>query len=226
MILQILNYCKQSISVQIKSMNAHNIGPNTLLGFIKNNKLFYMTYDYNVNELYTDETVAYGILNTSDVSKLDKYTPIYAKDIAPGRDITIRSNVQKLTDGIGISISQITMDKDWYVSEFLCYTKAVKLMHKWFTEHKLVDIYEKQHKMSPIKAFTEWVTGPNIKFFSPSDRHIWYKRAMAIDYEMEKKSARLLTVIVKKMYLLITKEISFLGKCMKFLIYLIKNKCQ
>ena len=171
-------------------MSAHNIGPDTLLGFKKDDKLFYITYDYDVKELYTGETVAYKILNTSDVLKLNEYTPIYAKNIAPGRDINIRSNNQKLKKNIGISISQITIDKDWFVTEFLCYTKAVKLMHKWFTEHKLSDIYQKQHNMSPIKGFTEWVTGPMITFFSGSDKHIWYQRAMAIDYEMEKKDCK------------------------------------
>ena len=42
-------------------MSAHNIGPDTLLGFKKDDKLFYITYDYDVKELYTGETVAYKI---------------------------------------------------------------------------------------------------------------------------------------------------------------------
>jgi hypothetical protein len=167
-------------------MPAQTIEDHTVLGFVQGDTLYYVTSTYGVRQLDTDRLVATSVMNEGAVRKCTFGNPVYGRDIASGISMTVRTRDQIQNKNSGIAITHMrTGPKGWSVCETLCRHNAMRLMSKWFMEHGLMDLYQKQCSMSPNKGFVEWVTGKNIKFFSKSDKLQWYNNAMEIDYEME-----------------------------------------
>tara|TARA_B100001093_G_scaffold507949_1_gene569284 strand:- start:2069 stop:2824 length:756 start_codon:yes stop_codon:yes gene_type:complete len=169
-------------------ISAHGISDYTLLGYTSSVLNYYVDYNNNVRRFDTGEIVAENITNVKDAEKLTIGSPVYGKDIWKGRDMTVKSENQSLPTNIGIAISQMTVNNNsWNISKHLNRKVAIKIVHKWFIEHKWLALYNKQTDLIPMRAFIDWVTGKNFGKLSAGDKHTWYKNAMNIDFEMEKR---------------------------------------
>lgn len=177
---------------------AHNILENTIIGFVAGDELFYVTEDYEVANLTTGEIVSTGGPRLDNRTAVDTYATevashtraVYGHDIAPGISMTVAKKDAKPKQNIGITITTMRVGgpgNSWSVVEPLAQRHAVRLMHKWYTEHGLIDLYMR-NKFTAFSGFQEWVSGHLIEFFSPGNKFQWYGHAMDIDYEMETKA--------------------------------------
>ena len=170
----------------MSQINAHAISEWTLLGYTSAGLDYYVDYNNNVRRLDTGAIVAENITNVKDAEKLTIGSPVYGKDLWRGIDMTVKSEDQTLSTNIGIAINQMTVDKgSWNISKHLDRRVAVKLVHKWFIEHKWLALYNKQTEMTPIRAFIHWLGEEHFGKLSRSDKLCWYNNAMKIDFEME-----------------------------------------
>ena len=169
-------------------INAHAISEWTLLGYTSPELNYYVDYDNNVRRLDTGAIVARNITNVKDAEKLTIGSPVYGKDVWLGIDMTVKKVDQSPPNNIGIGISQMTARNGcWEFSRHLSREIAIKLVHKWFIEHKWLALYAKQTDLPPMRAFIDWVTGKHFGKLSTEDKFTWYKNAMNIDFEMESK---------------------------------------
>tara|TARA_B100000575_G_C23143782_1_gene666944 strand:- start:5074 stop:5955 length:882 start_codon:yes stop_codon:yes gene_type:complete len=167
-------------------MSAHTVEQNTVIGFVNGLDLYYVTSNYDVKHLDTDQLVATNVTNEGEVQQCTFGNPVYGRDIADGISMTVRTRNNKLNTNTGIAITEVRVGSyGWSVCEHLPTHQAMLLMSKWFMEHGMMELYQKQCNMAPNKAFLEWVTGKNIKFFPKNGKLQWYSNAMSIDYEME-----------------------------------------
>ena len=171
----------------MSQINAHAISEWTLLGYTSPELNYYVDYNNNVRRLDTGAIVARNITNVKDAEKLTIGSPVYGKDIWMGMDMTVKK-VDQSPLNIGIAITQMTVrDGCWEFSQHLSREVAIKLVHKWFIEHKWLALYNKQTDLPPMRAFIDWVTGKHFGSLSAEDKHTWYKNAMKIDFEMESR---------------------------------------
>jgi len=171
----------------MSQINAHAIAEWTLLGYTSPELNYYVDYNNNVRRLDTGAIVARNITNVKDAEKLTIGSPVYGKDIWMGMDMTVKK-VDQSPLNIGIAITQMTVrDGCWEFSQHLSREVAIKLVHKWFIEHKWLALYNKQTDLPPMRAFIDWVTGKHFGSLSAEDKHTWYKNAMKIDFEMESR---------------------------------------
>ena len=180
-------------------MPAHNILANTIIGFVlPSGKLLYVTKNYEVADIETGQIVSTGGSREDDSSTVDAYAnevashthAVYGRDIAAGISMTVAKRNAKLNQNRGIAVSTMRIDSlgnTWSIVDTLSSKNAVRLMHKWFIEHGLMDLYI-SNRYTAISGFQEWVCGDLIEFFSPENKLQWYRHAMNIDYEMEKKA--------------------------------------
>ena len=172
----------------MSQINAHAISEWTLLGYTSYEHDYYVDYDNNVRVFDTGAIVARNITNVKDAEELTIGSPVYGKDIWMGIDMTVKKVDQSPPKNIGIAISQMTARKGcWEFSNHLSREVAIKLVHKWFIEHKWLALYTKQTDLPPMRAFIDWVTGTHFGSLSAEDKHTWYRNAMNIDFEMESK---------------------------------------
>ncbi len=180
-------------------MSAHNILANTILGFVlPNDKLLYVTKNYEVAEMETGKIVSTGGPHQDKSTTVDAYAnevashthAVYGRNIAPGTSMTVAKRNCEPNQNICIAINTMRIgDKgtSWSIVEHLSEKNAVRLMHKWFIEHGLMDLYIR-NKYTAISGFKEWVCGGLIEFFSLEDKIEWCRHAMNIKYEMEMES--------------------------------------
>ena len=172
----------------MSQINAHAISEWTLLGYTSPELNYYVDYNNNVRRLDTGAIVARNITNVKDAEKLTIGSPVYGKDIWTGIDMTVKKVDQSPPNNIGIAISQMTARNScWEFSQHLSREVAIKLVHKWFIEHKWLALYNKQTDLPPMRAFIDWVTGKHFGSLSAEDKHTWYRNAMNIDFEMESR---------------------------------------
>ena len=172
----------------MSQINAHAISEWTLLGYTSHEHDYYVDYNNNVRVFDTGAIVARNITNVKDAEELTIGSPVYGKDIWMGIDMTVKKVDQSPPKNIGIAISQMTARKGcWEFSNHLSRDVAIKLVHKWFIEHKWLALYTKQTDLPPMRAFIDWVTGTHFGSLSAEDKHTWYRNAMNIDFEMESK---------------------------------------
>ena len=169
-------------------ISAHSISSWTLLGYTSPGLDYYVDYNNNVRRLDTDAIVAENITNVKDAEKLTIGSPVYGKDVWRGYDMTVKSKDQSPPTNVGIAISQMTISEgSWNFSRHLDKRLAIRLVHKWFIEHKWLALYNKQTDLLPMRAFIDWVTGKHFGSLSTEDKFTWYKNVMNIDFEMEKR---------------------------------------
>ena len=179
-------------------MPAHSIRSTTIIGFVSNDKLLYVTKNYEVAELDTDKIVSTGGPQPDSTLTVDSYADlvadhthaVFGRDIAPGIAMTVAKRNAKPNTNIGIAITNMRINDDsgsWSVVKTLKQKHAARLMHKWYIEHGLMDLYIK-NKYTAFSGFREWVCGSMIDFFHADNRLQWYKHSMNIDYEMELKN--------------------------------------
>ena len=172
----------------MSQINAHAISNWTLLGYTSTGLDYYVDYNNNVRRLDTGAIVAENITNVKDAEKLTIGSPVYGKDVWNGSQMTVRREDQSSPNNIGIAISQMTAKNGcWEFSNNLSKRIAIRLVHKWFIEHKWLAIYNKQTKMAPIRAFIHWLGEEHFGKLSGSDKLSWYDNAMKIDFEMENR---------------------------------------
>ena len=170
----------------MSQINAHAISEWTLLGYTSHEHDYYVDYNNNVRVFDTGAIVARNITNVKDAEELTIGSPVYGKDIWMGIDMTVKKVDQSPPKNIGIAISQMTARKGcWEFSNHLSRDVAIKLVHKWFIEHKWLALYTKQTDLPPMRAFIDWVTGTHFGSLSAEDKHTWYRNAMNIDFEMK-----------------------------------------
>jgi hypothetical protein len=175
-------------------MPAHNILENTIIGFVSPGGLNYITASYDIAKLSTGEIVstdgrAKGMAVDAYAAEVASHThAVYGRDIAAGIGMTVADRHAKPSQNIGIAITTMRTDgaKGWSIVETLAQSDAVRLMHKWYIEHGLMDLYMR-NKYTAISGFQEWVCGKLIEFFTPNNKFQWYGHVMDIDYEMEAK---------------------------------------
>ena len=175
-------------------MPAHNILPNTIIGFVSPWGLKYVTENYDVADLTSGEIVSTGCCGKGTAvdayaAKVADHThAVYGRDIAAGISMTVAKRNAKPTQNIGIAITTMRTGggDGWSIVETLAQSDAVRLMHKWYIEHGLMDLYAR-NKYTAISGFQEWVCGKLIEFFSANNKFQWYGHVMDIDYEMEVK---------------------------------------
>lgn len=175
-------------------MPAHSIVENTIIGFVAPDGLKYVTYNYDVADLTTGEIVSSGVCGKGTAvdayaNKVADHThAVYGRDIAAGIDMTLAKRNAKPSQNIGIAITTMRIDGSnrWSIVDNLAQSHAVRLMHKWYIEHGLMDLYIR-NKYTAIGGFQEWVCGELIDFFTPNNKQQWYSNVMDIDYEMEDK---------------------------------------
>lgn len=166
---------------------AHAISKWTLLGYTGPVFDYYVDYNNNVRRFNTGDIVAENITNVKDAEKLDIGSPIYGKDIYSGHSMTVKTEPPK--EHIGITISQMTVsDNSWEYSKSLDSRLAIRMLHKWFIEHKWMALYNKKTNMTPMRAFIHWVMGEHFGTLSCSNKFQWYNNAMKIDFEMETRN--------------------------------------
>ena len=179
-------------------MPAHNILENTIIGFVADDELFYVTKDYEVANLTTGEIVSTGGPLVDKSTTVDAYASevashthaVYGRDIAPGISMTVAKRNAKPNQNICIAVTTMRTGgpgNGWSIVQTLPQRHAVRLMHKWYIEHGLMDLYMR-NKYTAFSGFQEWVCGKLIEFFHADNRLRWYTHAMDIDYEMETKS--------------------------------------
>ena len=178
-------------------MTAHTITATTILGFAGPGGLKYVTKNYEVANLATGEIVSTGGPREEESSTVDAYTTevashthaVYGRDIAAGIGMTVAKRTAKPSQNIGIAITMMRVGgpgNSWSIVDTLAQSDAVRLMHKWYIEHGLMDLYMR-NKYTAISGFQEWVCGKLIEFFTPNNKFQWYGHVMDIDYEMEEK---------------------------------------
>jgi hypothetical protein len=173
-------------------MPAHNILPKTIIGFVSPWGLKYVTKYYDVADLTTGEIVSTGCCGKG--TAVDAYAAevadhthaVYGCDIADGISMTVARRNAKPSQNIGIAITTMRTGRGdgWSIVETLAQSDAVRLMHKWYIEHGLMDLYAR-NKYTAISGFQEWVCGKLIEFFSANNKFQWYGHVMALDYEIE-----------------------------------------
>lgn len=175
-------------------MPAHNILGNTIIGFVAPDGLKYVTTNYDVADLTTGKIVSNGgsakgmVVDAYATEVADHTHAVYGRDIAAGIGMTVAKRTAKPSQNIGIAITTMRTggSNGWSIVETLAQQDAVRLMHKWYIEHGLMDLYMR-NKYTAISGFQEWVCGKLIEFFTPNNRFQWYGHVMDIDYEMEAK---------------------------------------
>ena len=173
---------------------AHNIRESTIIGFVGPDGLKYVTAGYDVADLTTGEIVsnggrAKGMAQDEYATEVADHThAVYGRDIAAGINMTVAKRTAKPSQHIGIGITTMRTSgaNGWSIVETLSQQDAVRLMHKWYIEHGLMDLYMR-NKYTAISGFQEWVCGKLIEFFTPNNKFQWYGHVMDIDYEMEAK---------------------------------------
>ena len=170
------------------SIQAHNItyddDTNTILGFYKDFKnIYYVDSNYRVVHLFTGEVVA------EDAATYDKASRVTAKDIMTGSDMTISCSDQTITPHIGITITQFTLNNnESFKSINLLKEVAVQLMHKWFIEHKMLDLFKQiAPHLTEIEAFEDWIKY-NIPHLNPVSKDRWLLNTKLLKDHMEKKN--------------------------------------
>jgi hypothetical protein len=174
-------------------MPAHNILANTILGFAGPGGLKYVTDGYDVADLTTGTIVSNG--GCAKGMAQDAYATevagrehaVFARDIAAGIGMTVAKRNARPSQNIGIAITTMRVGgpgNSWSIVDTLAQSDAVRLMHKWYIEHGLMDLYMR-NKYTAISGFQEWVCGKLIEFFTPNNKFQWYGHVMGIDYEME-----------------------------------------
>lgn len=175
-------------------MSAHNILENTIIGFVSPEGLKYVTTNYDVADLTTGKIVsnggrAVGMAQDDYATEVADHThAVYGRDIAAGISMTVAKRNAKPSQHIGITVTTMRTNgsNGWSIVETLAQQDAVRLMHKWYIEHGLMDLYMR-NKYTAISGFQEWVCGKLIEFFTPNNKLQWYGHVMDIDYEMEAK---------------------------------------
>lgn len=154
----------------------------------------FTTSAYDVADLTTGKIVsnggcAKGMVQDAYAAEVAGHThAVHARDIAAGIGMTIAKRTAKPSRNIGIAITPMRTGgaNGWSIVETLSQSDAVRLMHKWYMEHGLMDLYMR-NKYTAISGFQEWLCGTLIKFFTPNNKFQWYMHAMDLDYEMEAK---------------------------------------
>lgn len=176
-------------------MPAHSILCNTIIGFVSDDGLLYVTKNYDVAKFTTGEIVSAGVCGKG--TAVDAYADkvalhthaVFGRDIAEGISMSVSKRDAKPSQNIGIAISTMRTNgpgKGWSMVDPLSQRNAVRLMHKWFIEHGLMDLYIR-NKYTAIEGFRKWVCGELIEFFSPNNKLQWYNHVMDIDYEIAVK---------------------------------------
>lgn len=179
----------------MSSLPVLSILPNTIIGYVTSaGRLQFVTRDGDVADLSTGEILSTKSSGLGDNATVDAYTKeveadthaVYGGDIASGIGMTVAKRTAKPRQNIGIAITTMRTGGrgGWSIVTTLEGVSARRLMHKWFTEHGLMDMYMRR-KYTAISGFQEWVCGALIEFFSPDNKFQWYGHAMDIDYEME-----------------------------------------
>lgn len=174
------------------NMSANTITDNTIIGFKAPGGLKYITAAYDVADLTTGAIVsnggrAKGMAQDEYATEVADHTrAVYGRDIAAGIGMTVANRTAKPSQNIGIAITTMRTGaaNGWSIVETLSQSDAVRLMHKWYMEHGLMDLYMR-NKYTAISGFQEWLCGKLIKFFTPNNKFQWYGHAMDLDYEME-----------------------------------------
>ena len=188
-------YLSITYNMSVAKKEAHNILANTILGFVApGSRLLCVTESYEVADLSTGKIVSTPGLHKG--TAVDAYAKevashthaVFGRDIASGISMTVAKRNAKPSQNIGLAITTMRTggDKGWSIVETLAQSDAVRLMHKWYIEHGLMDLYMRK-KCTAINGFREWVCGDLIEFFSPNNKLQWYGHVMDIDYEMETK---------------------------------------
>ena len=173
-------------------MPPHNILENTIIGFVGPAGLKYVTAGYDVADLTTGTIVsnggrAKGMVQDAYATEVADHThAVYGRNIADGIGMTVAKRTAKPSQNIGIAITTMRTGgaNGWSIVETLAQQDAIRLMHKWYIEHGLMDLYLR-NKYTAISGFQEWVCGKLIEFFTPNNKFQWYGHVMDLDYEME-----------------------------------------